>query len=50
MSEKRKDIPEDDLDDLLDQAFEMQDLIHHKCQMRDDPEKKKVEWEKKYGK
>lgn len=50
MPEKKKDISEKDLDDLLDQAFESQDLIHHTCHMRDDPEKKKAEWEKKYGK
>ena len=50
MAEEKKDISENELDDLLDQAFENQDLIHHKCQMRDDPEKKKAEWEQKYGK
>ena len=50
MSNKKQDTSEDDLDDLLDQAFENQDLIHHKCQMRDDPEKKRAEWEKKYNK
>ena len=48
--QNKQEISEDELDDLLDQAFENQDQIHHKCQMRDDPEKKKEEWEKKYGK
>lgn len=50
MAEEKKETTEDDLDDLLDQAFEKQDLIHHKCQMRDDPAKKQKEWEKKFGK
>ncbi|MFW9902649.1 MAG: hypothetical protein ACFFDY_15380 [Candidatus Thorarchaeota archaeon] len=50
MSEKKKNEPEDDLDDLLDQAFENQDMIHHKCQMRDNSAKKQAEWNKKYSK
>ena len=47
MSEKEKDESEDDLDDLLDQTFERQGLIHHKCQMRDDSDKKKKNGKKK---
>lgn len=50
MSDEQEKDTEDDVDDLLDAAFAQQDLIHHKCQMRDDPAKKKEEWEKKYGK
>ena len=50
MSEKKENNIEDELDDLLDQTFEKQDLIHHKCQLRDDPAKKQAEWKKKYGK
>jgi len=50
MSEKKKKEPEDDLDALLDQAFENQDIIHHKCQMRDNLVKKQAEWNKKYSK
>jgi len=50
MKEKKKEnLSEDDLDALLDQTFEKQDLIHHKCQIRDDPAKKQAEWKKKYG-
>ncbi|MFW9968950.1 MAG: hypothetical protein ACFFDF_02035 [Candidatus Odinarchaeota archaeon] len=49
MLEKKKKETEDDLDDLLDQAFENQDNIHHKCQMRDNPAKKQAEWKKKYN-
>lgn len=50
MTKKKEDISEDELDDLLDQAFENQDAMHHKCQMRDDPVKKQVEWKEKYSK
>ncbi len=48
MTKKKDKISEDDLDDLLDQAFEKQDMIHHKCKIRDDPAKKQEEWNKKY--
>ncbi len=50
MSKKKEKISEDDLEDLLDQTFKNQDMIHHKCQIRDDPAKKQVEWKKKHGK
>lgn len=50
MTKKKENLSEDELDELLDQTFENQDMIHHKCQIRDDPAKKQAEWEKKYGK
>ncbi len=51
MAKKKKNLSEDELDDdLLDQTLKNQDLIHHKCQIRDDRAKKQAEWEKKYGK
>lgn len=50
MPNKKKELSEDDLDDLLDQTFAKQDQIHHKCEMRDDPKKKQKEWEEKFGK
>ena len=50
MSEKKENNSEDELDDLLDQAFERQDIIHHKCKIRDDPAKKQAEWKNKFGK
>ncbi len=52
MAKKKENLSEDELDDddLLDQTFKNQDIIHHKCQIRDDPAKKQAEWEKKYGK
>ena len=50
MTEKKSDEETDDeVDDELDRAFAMQDMIHHKCKIRDDPKKKQEEWEKKYG-
>ncbi|TXT64296.1 MAG: hypothetical protein BAJALOKI3v1_230027 [Promethearchaeota archaeon] len=45
---RKEDISEEDLDDLLDKTFAMQDQIHHKCEIRDDPKKKQEEWDKKY--
>jgi len=50
MVEKKKDLSEEDLDELLDQAFAQQDQIQHKCKIRDDPAIKQEEWEEKYGK
>ena len=50
MAKKKEELSEDDLDDMLEQAFQKQDEIFHKCEMRDDPAKKQAEWEKKYGK
>jgi hypothetical protein len=49
MTEKKEENESDDLDDLLESQWEIQDQIHHKCQMRDDPEKKIKKWEEKYG-
>ncbi len=45
---KKKDLSEYELDELLDQTFKRQGMIHHKCQIRDDPAKKQAEWNKKY--
>jgi len=50
MAKEKKDLSEEDLDDLLDQTFAKQDEIFHKCEMRDDPKKKQKEWEEKYRK
>ena len=35
MSEKKEEISDDELDDLLDKQFEMQDQIHRKCVMKE---------------
>ena len=48
MTEKEEDISDDELDDLLDKTFEKQDMIHKKCEIRDDPAKKQKQWDKKY--
>ena len=47
MLKKKENISEDELDDLLDQAFERQNMSLHKCGIRDDPAKKQAEWERK---
>jgi len=49
MSDKESTDPEEDLDDELERQWEAQDLIHKKCKMKDDPEKKLREWKEKYG-
>ncbi|MFX1238188.1 MAG: hypothetical protein ACFFAS_13890 [Promethearchaeota archaeon] len=41
---------EEDLDIELEKQWELQDQIHHKCKMRDDPETKIKKWEEKHGK
>lgn len=45
---KKEDLSDEDLDKLLDKTFKMQDQIHHKCEIRDDPKRKQEEWNKKY--
>ena len=48
MSEEKEEI--DNSDDDLDNQWVMQDKIHHKCKMRDDPEEKQKKWKEKYEK
>ena len=48
MSEEKEKC--DDSDDELDSHWKMQDKIHHKCKMRDDPEEKQKKWKEKHGK
>lgn len=38
----------DDLDDELEKQWGLQDQIHHKCKMRDDPEVKQKNWKEKH--
>jgi len=47
ISEKNSD---DDLDDALEKQWEMQDQIHKKCKMKDDPQEKLKRWNEKYKK
>ncbi|MBN1802277.1 MAG: hypothetical protein JW891_12270 [Candidatus Lokiarchaeota archaeon] len=51
MSERERCENEKDnnIDDELDKQWEMQDQIHHKCKMRDDPEEKLKKWKEKHG-
>lgn len=50
ISEKNSDDDYDDLDDALEKQWEMQDQIHKKCKIRDDPEEKLKRWNEKYKK
>ena len=52
MSEEKKVKENDDVEDLddeLEKQFALQDQIHHKCKMRDDPNVKQNELDKKHG-
>jgi hypothetical protein len=49
MDKKKDENNEDaDLDDLLEKQWEMQDQIHRKCKMKDNPEEKFKKWKQKY--
>jgi hypothetical protein len=51
LSEKKEDCNDlEDLDDLLDKQWEMQDQIHKKCKIKDDPKEKLKKWNEKYEK
>ena len=47
MSEEREEKANDDLDDELEKQWVLQDEIHHKCKMRDDPETNQKKWNEK---
>jgi len=40
----------DDLDDELEKQWALQDQIHHKCKIRDNPEVKQKNWQEKHEK
>ena len=48
MSKEKKEETKDELEDELEKQWALQDEIHHKCKMRDDPETKKKKWNEKY--
>lgn len=49
MSDPEKDDNEnDELDDLLDKTFEMQDQIHPRCRISDNHEERIKRWNEKY--
>jgi len=45
MSEEKENEHVEDLDNELDKQWALQDQIHHKCKMRDDPEVKQKKWD-----
>ena len=49
MSDEKKEECEEDLEDELEKQWAIQDQIHHKCKMRDNPDDKKKKWNEKYG-
>jgi len=51
LSQEKEDCRDaDDLDDVLEKQWEMQDQIHKKCKIKDDPSKKVKIWNEKYEK
>jgi hypothetical protein len=39
---------DEELDDLLEEQWNLQDKIHKKCEMKDNPEEKIKRWKEKY--
>ncbi len=40
---------DDELDDLLEDQWNLQDQVHKKCKMKDKPEDKIKKWKEKYS-
>ena len=40
---------DDELDDLIEEQWNLQDQIHKKCEMKDNPEEKIKKWKEKYS-
>jgi hypothetical protein len=40
---------DDELDDLLEEQWNLQDQIHKKCKIKDNPEDKIKKWKEKYS-
>ena len=49
MKEKEKKTDDDELDDLLEEQWNLQDQIHKKCKIRDDPTEKVKKWKERYS-
>lgn len=49
MKEKEEQNENEELDDLLEEQWNLQDQIHKKCQIKDDPKEKLKKWKEKYG-
>jgi hypothetical protein len=51
MNEKdKKSDKNDDLDDLVDKTFELQDRIHPRCKISDNNIERQKKWNEKYKK
>ena len=46
----KKSDNKDDLDDILDETFEIQDQIHPRCRISDNTDERKKRWNEKYKK
>ncbi len=46
--DKKESKKSDNLDEELENQWALQDQIHHKCKMRDDPKLKQKEWDEKH--
>jgi hypothetical protein len=44
-----KECEDDELDDLLEEQWNLQDQVHKKCKMKDNPEDKIKKWKDKYS-
>ena len=48
MVKNEKEHDDDKLDELLEEQWELQDQIHKKCKMKDNPEEKLKKWKERY--
>ena len=48
MEKEEKENENEELDDLLENQWNLQDQIHKKCKIRDDPDEKLKKWKEKY--
>ena len=44
-----KECEDDELDDLLEEQWNLQDQVHKKCKMKDNPEDKIKKWKDKHS-
>jgi len=48
MDDNEEEYEDDELDDLLEEQWKLQDQIHKKCKIKDDPKEKLKQWNEKY--
>ena len=49
MKKKEEQSDDDELDNLLEEQWNLQDQIHKKCKIKDDPQEKLKKWKEKYS-